>query len=150
MVSSMSEIFSSNSCMLLVLLVCVVPVLFPGCSIPRVASICVFFFLFLFLHLEQLYSFPLPDNCIFLICLRDSFISSLRASIYLCFLYIFIFSLKACVIFMRWHLMSESYFSCVLRYSALAVVGELNSDGAIFYWLLFIMFLCLSFAILCI
>jgi len=42
MVSSTPEILSFTSCILLVMLVSVVPILFPKFSISRVASICTF------------------------------------------------------------------------------------------------------------
>ena len=41
----------------------------------------------------------------------------------------------------------ESYFSCVLGYPRLAVVGELHSDDAKYPWFLLFMFLPLLLAI---
>lgn len=46
---------------------------------------------------------------------------------------------------MRWDLKSQSYSSGVLGYPVLTVVGEVGSDGGIFYWLLLMCFCaCLS------
>ena len=60
---------------------------------------------------------------------------------------LFISSLKASIIFMRWDFRSESCFLGVLEYPGLAVVGKLGSDEAGLYWVLLFMFLCLSLVI---
>lgn len=86
--------FSFITLMLLALFVCVVPVLFPGISISRLPLFVLSLLLvFLFLCLEQLYSFPLPI-CVFLVSLRDSLVSSLRDSTCL-----FVFSLYIYILF---------------------------------------------------
>jgi hypothetical protein len=45
-ISSMPEILSSLTCILLLTLVSVVPVLFPTFCISRIPSVCAFFFIF--------------------------------------------------------------------------------------------------------
>ena len=60
---------------------------------------------------------------------------------------LFISSLKASIIFMRWDFRSESScLSGVLDYPGLAVVAELGSDGAKLHWHRFLD-LCLPFTI---
>jgi hypothetical protein len=85
----MPRIFSSISCILLVMFVSVVSVLLAWFFIYRIPSVCVFFvvsisifrnkicfFFFKFFYLHQF-------DCIFLYSLRDLFISSLNNSIVL-------------------------------------------------------------------
>ena len=58
-ISFVLEVLSSISCILLLMLTSVVPILFPRVSFSRVSCVCVFFlFLFPFSGLEQFYSFP--------------------------------------------------------------------------------------------
>ena len=55
--------------------------------------------------------------------------------------------LTVCIIFVRWDSQSESCFSGVLKYTGLAVVGELGSDGTELNWVLSLTFLCLLLTI---
>jgi hypothetical protein len=59
---------------------------------------------------------------------------------------LFISSLNASIIFIRWDLKSSSYSSCVLGYPGLAEVEKLGSGDVILIWLLLVM-LYWSFAI---
>jgi hypothetical protein len=64
--------------------------------------------------------------------LRDFCVSSLMV-FYLfnhVLLYVFMSFLKSSIIIMRFDFKSQSYFSGVLGYPGLAVVGELGSDDA--------------------
>ena len=81
----MPDTLSSISCILLVMPVSVYPVLVCMLYVSRVASICVYCFYFHFRSWTILF-FSFACLIVFsFISLRDLFVSSLRASTYLCF-----------------------------------------------------------------
>jgi hypothetical protein len=114
--SSLSEILSSISCILLLILASVVPVfslVFSSVGLPQFV-----FSLLLLYHIQVVNSFIYVlhmFDCIFLHFLRDLFISSLNASIVIsCF-----------------HLWSSFYVLFVLGYSGFGVAEQLGSSDAI-------------------
>ena len=129
-VSSMPEILSSISYILLVMLASVVSVLFTRFFISRISSVCVFFIASIttFRFYTVLFN---SFTCLIVfsfISLRDLFVSSLKTSacliVFYCISlrYLFISSLKAFIIFIRLDLRSFSCASVVLGYPGLAVI----------------------------
>ena len=56
---------------------------------------------------------------------------------------LFMSSLRSFITFTRWDFRSDSWFSGVLGYPGLAVVGHLGYDDSNWHWFLLLMFLCL-------
>jgi hypothetical protein len=107
MVSFIPEILYAISCILLMVLSSVAPVIFPTFSISRVASICDFFLLFLFpLWVLDCFVQFFHLFVFFCISLRDIFVFSLRVSTRLTVLSciylteLIIYSLKVFTMFM--------------------------------------------------
>jgi hypothetical protein len=85
MVSSTPEILSSISCILLLILTSVIPVLFPGFSISRIASLCDFFIVSIcifrsWIFLLNYFTCLIGFSCI---SLRDLCVSFLMVSTFL-------------------------------------------------------------------
>jgi hypothetical protein len=104
----------------------------------HVSSICDFIIVSISIFITWTFFFNSFTNLIVFSCisLRDLFVSSLRASSclpvfsYISLMELFVSSLKASIIFERWKFTSESCSLRMLRYPGLAVVKELDSDGA--------------------
>jgi hypothetical protein len=114
------------------------PDLFPRFSISRVVSLCDFFIVSISIFRSWMFLFN-SFTCLvvfFSNSIRDFCVTSLRAStclpLFSCISLreLFISYLKSSIIIMRCDFKSESCFSVVLGYPGLAVVGELDSEGA--------------------
>ena len=115
MVSSIPEIFSAISCILLKILLSVIHVLFLGFFISGFISIVDYFIVSISGFGLRPFCFIISPICIFSIFSRELFIS-----------------LEASIAFMRWDFRSESCYFARFQYTGLAEV-ELDSDGAKFH-----------------
>jgi hypothetical protein len=114
------------------------PGLFPRFSISRIVSLCDFFIVSIYICRTWMVLFTSFTCLVVFFCksIRDFSVSSLRAStclpLFSCISLreLFMSYLKSSIIIMRCDFKSESCFSVVLGYPGLAVVGELDSEGA--------------------
>ena len=131
--SSAPEILSSISCILLLILTCMVPDIFPRVSISTTVSLLVFFIVFSFPFRScMVLSYSITCLVVFsCISLRDSTSLAVFSCISLSeLLKPFLMSTSI----MRYNFKSESCFMGVLGYPGLAVVVALGSDDAQFSW----------------
>ena len=125
MVSYMPKILFSISCILLVVLASMTPDLFPRFSISRVVFLCDFFIVSGSIFRSCMVLFNSFTCLVALSCnsLRDFYVCSLRASIYLLVFScislreLFMSFLKSSILIMKCDFKSESCFSGVLTYS---------------------------------
>jgi hypothetical protein len=138
-VSSALEILSSISCILFVMLVCMSLVLSPRFSISMVVSFFDFFIGSIFFYQSWMVLFNSFTILVVFSCnsLMDFCFSSLSVSTCLPLYFFCIYLWKLCMSFLKFSIItmrcdfkSKSWFSGVIEYPRLGVVGELGSVDA--------------------